>query len=149
MIDLAPFDAYTEGIERTSSLRLGLISGLGFAVLLALGLALASTWLSPGKPVSWPVLVFASSVSGILFGVRVPRSLKRKLLHTTECVYFGRPPYDTTPPDARFDHRLPATLRVGRIGVGGVLYLAPSLATFVPHRVNLPQHRAPVIVSNG
>ena len=149
MIDLVPLDGYRQGIEATSSKRLGLLSGLAFAVLFVPGLALASIWASPEKPVPWLLLVLASAIAGILFGVRFPRLLKHKLLRTTESVYFGRPPYVTTPPDSRFNYRLPANLRVGRIAVGGVLYVAPGLATFVPHRINLPQHRAPVVVSDG
>jgi hypothetical protein len=149
MIDLVPLIAYREEVEAISTTRLGLRSGTGFAILFFAGMALASPWASPGRPVPWLLLAGASAIGGLFFGVRFPRSFKRKLLRTTDAVYSGNPPYTTSPPDERFTHRLPANLGRGRIAVGGVLYLAYGFATFVPHRFNLPRHRHPMAIADG
>lgn len=149
MTQIAPLEAYREGILAISTARLGLRTGSLFALLFFPGMAAVSLWASPGRPIPWLLLAGVSLLAGALFGLLFPPGLKRSLLRTTEAVYRGEPPYSTIPPDARFEHSLPCSLMAGKLAVGGVLYLAPGLATFVPHGRNLPRHRTSVVIADG
>src|SRR5689334_1671806 len=102
MTPLAPLEAYQEGIRAISSARLGLRSGLLFALLFCPGMAGVSLWASPGQPIPWRLLAVVSLFTGALFGLFFPLGLKRSLLRTAEAVYRGQPPYSTTAPDRRF-----------------------------------------------
>lgn len=149
MTQLVPLEVYREGVRGISSARLGLLAGSLFALLFFPPMEAVSRWASPDWPLPWLLPAGVSLLAGALFGLLFPPALKRKLLRATEAVYRGEPPYATAPPDARFTHSLLCNRIDGKLGVGGVLYLAPGLATFVPHRRNLPRHRSPVVIADG
>ncbi len=126
--------------------------GIAFGGLLLAGLAATIEVLAPsnaGGQIPWALLVGAAAVSGVIFGVIFPRSIKRRLLRATEAVYSGTGLYESPSPGGAYTHRLPCSWVDSRLEVGGVLYLGRRLATFVPHSMNLPRHRQPLAIADG
>jgi hypothetical protein len=152
MKQLAPIEAYRESIATVSGTRLGWITGIAFGSLLLAGLVATIVVLAPsnaGGQIPWSLLVGAAAISGVIFGITFPRSIKRRLLRVTEAVYSGTGSYASTAPGGAYTHRLPCSLVNSRLEVGGVLYLGRRLATFVPHSMNLPRHRQPLAIADG
>jgi hypothetical protein len=150
MKELLPIEAYRESLASVSLARLGWILGAFFGLLLGLGLLGFTAALDfSASPLSSWALLGAVALSGAVFGMMFPRSLKRRLMQSIEAVYSGTGSYATRPPDGVYTHRLACSLRDGRWEIGGALYLGTRLATFVPHAMNLPQHRQPVTLTEG
>ncbi len=151
MEPLAPLEAYQELIASVPGRRLGLISALAFGGLMLAGLSAAvAVFVPPNvRGLPWPGLAGAAAVAGTFFGFTFPRSLKRRLLRASEAIYSGTGLYATAPPAGAYAHRLPCSVRDGRLEVGGVLYLGRRIATFVPHPMNLPRHRQSIVIADG
>jgi hypothetical protein len=151
MEQLAPIEAYQELIASVPRKRLGLISALAFGGLMLAGLSAAiAVFVPPNvRGLPWPALAAAAAVAGAFFGFTFPRSLKRRLLRASEAIYSGTGSYATVPPAGAFTHRLPCSVRDARLEAGGVLYLGPRIATFVPHSMNLPRHRQSIVIADG
>jgi len=78
------------------------------------------------------------------------RRLPGRLRRASEQAYHGIGRLAAPLPDSKlFTHRLPCSLRRGRLDVGGVLYVGRREALFQPHAGNLPKDRAGVVVAHG
>lgn len=152
MQDILPLDAYLQHLEESLSRpRLALAMGLPYGVFMALAFIAIAAWTDTlRRPHALPLLVGVGLAGGLAFGLLMASRLPSRLRRASEEVYRGTGRLATPLPDpALFTHRLPCSLRRGRLDVGGVLYVGRREALFQPHAGNLPKDRAAVVIAHG
>jgi hypothetical protein len=86
-------------------------------------------------------------LAGLLFGFLWTRSFRRRMRTFLRRLHEADPKLVPPPPAGVFHCRVGCSfVPSGRIAVGGHLYAGPGDWVFVPHRKNLPRHRAPTIL---
>ena len=146
MNDLLPLERYLDAVRDQSGTwrRLGWLGG----GVVGLSLAAFAYWplRALGPLGGFSTAIAAGVVAGTVFGVFFAMSMRKRMLAATVSVFEGAGRFAAPPPEGVEPRlRLPATwLRSPGIGVGGVLYLLPPDALFVPHAANGWAHRAPL-----
>lgn len=140
MKNLMQLESYLEEVSVPN--RLGLLSGVAFAVFMGVILLAMSFLGGLGAAASLKAVAVGGAISGLLFGAFFGGALKKQLRKTARSIYLGEGRYKTEQPNGVYTHRVPASLKKSaRVSAGGVLYLGPGSAAFVPHAINLPSHR--------
>jgi hypothetical protein len=142
METLAPRAAYGETAPGYW-LRFGVLIGLLFGAFKALSDLLGL--FGPRTPV--PEALSTGAFGAAFFGVTFTLLTRRSARKTLDRIYAGHPRLVEPPPPGReYLYRLPCAMVVGRVAIGGVLYLGPGGAVFQPLRRNLRRHRVPVFL---
>ncbi len=150
--DLLPPEAYREELAAMPLARTGLVAGIAFALLFGVGFPLLARLAGlPGAdaPGAGRFFLLAALLSGALFGLSFPVLLRHRLRATLERMVAGSGAFAIPRPEGRWTWRVRGNLRRGWREVGGALFAAPGVATFVPHAANLPGDRRPIEIVRG
>jgi hypothetical protein len=141
MDDMLPLEAYERpfvGPIRRTVLVMAALWGIPMTLLIV-----HSTYQSLG--VTLPLVI--GVLAGLLFGVLWTRSFRRRMRKFLRRLHEADPALVPPPPAGVFHCRVGCSFVPDRrIAVGGHLYAGPGAWVFVPHRKNLPRHRAPIIL---
>jgi hypothetical protein len=99
------------------------------------------------RTVGVAVPLVAGALGGLAFGFLLTHSSRRRMRRLMRRLYDADPALVPAPPPGPFRCRVACSLMLsGRFAVGGHLYAGPGDWAFVPHKRNLPRHRAPTVL---
>ena len=138
--DLLPLSAY-EQTDRAAWWRTVLMMG----VLWGTPMTIFAAWREPtATPLA--VTVVVGAFFGLMFGILWTSWFGRSMRKMVRRIYAADPKLVPPAPEGEYEYRLACTY-LGRIAVGGHLYVGPREWTFVPHRKNLKMHQAPITIA--
>lgn len=138
--DLLPLSAY-EKTDRAAWWRTVVV----MAVLWGVPMTVMGAWGSTSAAeVAMRVVIGAFTALG--FGITWTFWFGRSMRKLVRRIHAADPKIVPSPPEGDYEYRLPCNY-LGRIAIGGHLYVGPRVWTFVPHRKNLKMHQAPLSIA--
>lgn len=138
--DLLPLEAYVK-TDRAAWWRTVVVMAVGWGT----PMTIMSAWGSRSAG-ELAVKVVLGAIAGLGFGVLSTSGFGRSMRKLTRRIYAADPKIVPSPPPGEYEYRLVGNY-MGRIAIGGHLYVGARDWTFVPHRKNLKMHQAPLSIA--